>query len=280
MDALAKLLDEGTPCSGSKPYKRECSSEECVTSPVAPSRAAVPVWVSLCASDESARFSATRLSAQPPSSPARPGLCGAPLQPSRARGRGMRSGMRSQHDSQRGEAGSMNVRGKVDATTGCSNHTALGIDAEGDDNTATRLDAATDVGNDAYLRTGRSRRDDFPAIPGNVFHASPPRGVDDASDTRNAQTNENEIKLQQAASSGSATQAATAAGSLPTHAVGIAESATRSLSMVRSATISASVSMGIQRAAPAPRSRSCSRQATSPGSHAATWSGETKNGFS
>ena len=44
----------------------------------------------------------------------------------------------------------VNLRGKVDATTGCRNHTALGIDADGNDNTGTWLDAAADIGNDLH----------------------------------------------------------------------------------------------------------------------------------
>ncbi len=44
----------------------------------------------------------------------------------------------------------VNLRGKVGATTGCGNNTTLGIDADGNDNTVTRLNVAADVGNDLH----------------------------------------------------------------------------------------------------------------------------------
>jgi integrase-like protein len=73
--------------------------------------------------------------------------------------------------------------------------------------------------------------------------------------------------------SGSASPAATAAGSLPTHAVGIAESATRSRSTVRSARISALVSTDFS----APWSRSC-RPPAAPGSRAVAGQAERRTG--
>src|SRR5260370_24232161 len=44
----------------------------------------------------------------------------------------------------------VNLRGKVDATTGCGNHTALGIDTDGNDNTVAWLDVAAGVRNDLH----------------------------------------------------------------------------------------------------------------------------------
>ena len=46
----------------------------------------------------------------------------------------------------------VNLRRKVEATTGRRDHAALGIDTDRNDNTATRLDAAADVGNDLRTR--------------------------------------------------------------------------------------------------------------------------------
>ena len=92
----------------------------------------------------------------------------------------------------------VNLRGKVDATAGRGNHTALGIDTDRNDNTVTRLDVAANVGNDLHTRepaalgemTFQPFRKRVPCLP--------PRDVDFAGDTGNAQTNEDEIKLQQA----------------------------------------------------------------------------------
>ena len=68
----------------------------------------------------------------------------------------------------------VNLRGKVDAITGRSNHTALGIDTDGNDNTAARLRRRRRRRERSpYLRAGRSWRDDFPAIPGTSSMPSP-----------------------------------------------------------------------------------------------------------
>ncbi len=168
----------------------------------------------------------------------------------------------------------VNLRGKVDATTGRGNHTALGIDTDRNDNTVTRLDVAADIGNDFHSRepaalgemTFQPFRKRLPCLPRVTSTTPAILGTHKRTKTKSSRSKP---------ISASAKPAATAAGSIPTHAVGMVESATRSLSTVRSARISASVSMDIQCAVVALlRADRRSRISSS------NWSGETKNGFS
>src|SRR6266536_2467495 len=91
----------------------------------------------------------------------------------------------------------VNFRGKVGSIAGRGNQTALGIDTDRNDDTAAWLHAVADVRNDLRTREPAALSEMTFQPFRKRLPCPPPRDFDYARGTRIAQTNGNEIKLQQ-----------------------------------------------------------------------------------
>src|SRR3989441_11167736 len=159
---------DGRSLWGSKPNKREFSSEEWVSSRVAMSAAQLPVWVSLCASANSLP------------------LVDEPCVLKRRRG------MIRSHGKQQ----LVDLGREVGAITRRSDEAALGIDTDGNDNALAWRHADANVGNDFLARTLADAgevmfepfRKCFPGVPRRGFDCGTAGGI--------AQTHKSEIEAQ------------------------------------------------------------------------------------